>query len=227
MSLIGALLTGDGVPTVFSSMAQCEQYLLIGDIDTANPLEGLTVEIGGQPFIQITDQQALLTAYAKWMNAIAGGGVVGLMFRLATGCIKRTTTFRLTNAGVTTPNIYAFSDNDFGVPFVATTEAIKASSYMDFEKFSALFLIATNVSSAQINFASGRKETITAVELAALFVANNRQQAEANGLLGTATILDNRDQSITSIRIFVSVETVVLIAKIPDAAFKMIKAATA
>lgn len=137
MSQIGTLTTGAGVATIFSGQAQCEEYLLLGDVDTANPLQGISVEIDGTPFINIQNSEPLVGAFFKWMSQTVAGAV-GLCFKLATGMIPKNTTYRLINNGVTTPTVKVFSDSKGGVPFIATTKGINASSFEDFRKFSAL-----------------------------------------------------------------------------------------
>lgn len=223
MAQIGTLTTGAGVVTVIAGQSQCEEYIVIGDVDTANPLQGLTVEIDGTPFIQIS-VQALITAYAKWLMEVAGT-VVGLMLTIATGSIRKNTTYRFTNAGATTPAIFAYSDSRNGIPFVVTSKTINPSSYEDFEKFSALFITApANIQSAELVFQDGHKATMSAVELDAYFTLNN--QAETDGRLGGVTVIDNRQGNIQSVRIFcVTTALNVLVAKLPNEAFQALKEA--
>ncbi len=223
MSQIGTLVTGAGVTTVISGQAQCESILLIGDITTANPLQGLQVEIGGTPFINIQGNQTLLTAIAKWRPQ-PDNGAIGSAFVIATGKIPKQTNYKLTNAAATTPAIYAFSDNDNGVPILAGTKQINASSYDDFDSFSALFIgTPANLTSAEIVFMNGTKTTLTPVEVDALY--NLKEPADASGRLGGVTVIDNTDQSIKSVRLYCSAANTIAIVKVPDAAFKVLKAA--
>lgn len=219
-SLLGALITGAAVQTTFAGQAQMNNYIVIGDVDTANPLTGLSVEVDGTPFINIANSAALLTAFFKWQMETAGAGVVGLMFKIGTGAINKNTTYRFTNGGATTPNIYVYSDAPNGVPFIATTKQVNINSFEDFSKFSALFLFdPANISSLEILFTSGWKATISAIEAAAYFAFFN--QSETNGFLGTALVIDNTNQSIAAVRVFAGGTAVtVLIAKVPDAAFQ-------
>jgi len=223
MSLLGALITGAGVQTTFSGQSQMDNYIVIGDADTSNPLQGLSVEVDGTPFISIANAANLLGAFFKWQMEVVGS-VIGLMFKVGTGSIKRNTTYRFTNAGATTPNIYVFSDAPAGVPFIATTKQINISSYEDFNKFSALFLtLPASVSSLEIVFRNGHKATMTIEEANALFSLNN--QAEADGLLNAVSVINNSDQAITSVRVFAGATAVtVLIVKLPDAAFQALQA---
>lgn len=218
MSVIGSLITGAGVQTTFSGQAQCDEYIVLGDVGTANPLSGITVEVDGTPFINIANSAPLVGAYAKWMSEFCGTAV-GVMFKVSTGMIPRNTTYRFTNAGVTTPTIRVFSDSKGGVPFVATTKNINISSFEDFSKFSALFVtLPANISSVEIVFADGHKATMTSQEVDALF--NLKNQTEAAGQLNACTVIDNTDQSIQSVRIFAGATALtVLIVKLPQGAF--------
>jgi len=220
MSQIGTLVTGAGVQTVISGQSQLEEYLVIGGVDTANPLQAIQVEVDGTPFITI-NSQALITAYAKWLMQTAGAAV-GLMLKLATGMIKKNTTYRLTNSAATTPAIYAFSDSKNGIPFIATSKTINPASYEDFEKFSALFLsVPANVSSLEVVFADGHRATMSIVEAAAMF--SLRFEAETSGYLGGVLVIDNTNQNIVGVRVFcVTTAVSVLVVKLPNEAFKIL-----
>jgi len=222
--LLGALLTGAGNVTTFAAQAQTESMIVIGDVDTTNPLRGLSVEIDGIPFFNIpATNVALISAYAKWAVNIVGT-VVGLVFKFATGRVPRSTTYRLTNDGATTPNIYAYSDADNGFPIICATKQINASSYEDFVKFSALFVgTPANLTSAEIVFTNGYRATLTQFELEALFAMKN--PTETNGDLAAVTIIDNRDKSIASCRLYCSAANTILVAKLPDGSFEEIKKA--
>jgi len=212
------LITGAGITTTISGQAQTDQYLLIGDVDTTNPLQGLQVEVDGTTFINI-QSAVLITAYMKWLMETAGT-VIGLLIKTATGSIKRNTTYRLTNAGATTPAIFSFSQegNGQGVPLVASTKGINASSYDDFSQFSALMIdVPANVSTMEIIFADGTKSTLTPVEADALFALTN--QSEANGRLGGVTVLDNTNQNIKTVRINTTAAVTILVVKLPQAAY--------
>jgi len=224
MAQIGTLLTGAGVQTVIAGQSQCDQFILLGTVGTAMPLSGLQVEIDNQPFFNVTNNATLLTAISKWMmETINGTGIVGVLLKVATGRIGRNTTFRLTNAGATTPAIFAWSDVEAGAPIVAGTKNINPSSYEDFSKFSALFIgTPANLSTAEFQFSNGARATMTGVEVDAMFSINN--QTEAGGELGGISVIDNRDQSITSVRLnIITAATTIAQTKLPDAAFKVLQ----
>ena len=223
---IGTLTTGAGVTTVISGQAQCESVLVIGDVGTANPLRGLQVEVDGNSYINIVDNATLLSAYSNWMMAFVNT-VMGVAFKIATGRIPKSTTYRLTNNAATTPAIYAFSDNADGVPFVCGTKGINVSSNETFTKFSALFIgTSANVAQYDVVFTNGYSTTLTDVEMRAMFAMKN-PATEALGAFDGITVIDNRDQTIEAIRVSTNAGaggTTVLIAKILDAAFKILKA---
>jgi hypothetical protein len=199
MAQIGTLASGAGVVTSFNGLSQLDEFMLIGDVDTTNPLQGLTVEVNGETLINIQNQ-ALITAFSKWLMETVGS-VVGLLLKFSTGRIKGNTNIRLVNSGATTPAIFAFSDSDGGRPFLVATEVILPGSYSDYSGFSALFLSApANVQQAVVTFADGFQTIMTAVELAAYFSITN--QSETDGFLGGVVVIDNSAGNIQSVRIF-------------------------
>jgi hypothetical protein len=214
MAQIGTLTGGAGVVTSFNGLTQLDEFLVVGDSDTANPLQGLTVEVNGETLINI-QVQALITAFGKWLMEM-NGSTVSTMIKVATGRIKGSTNIRLINAGATTPAVYAFSDSDGGLPFISATEVILAGSYSDYSGFSSLMISApANVQSAIVTFADGYTATVTPVELAAYFSLENN--SEADGYLGGVLVVDNRSNRISSIRIFATGANVnVLKVQIPN-----------
>lgn len=224
MSLIGQLAGGAGVVTTIAGQAQADQYIVLGDCDTANPLQGFSVEVDGNTYINI-QTATLINAFMKWMmESISGTGVVGLMLKIATGFIRKNTTYRFVNSGVTTPNIFAFSDSVDGVPVEANTKTINANSFEEFDKFSALFLeTPANIDSVDVFFSDGGRTKMTIAEIDAWFALNN--QAEANGELGGVSVIDNTELMIKSVRINTNAvgACTVLKAKLPNAAFQVLK----
>jgi hypothetical protein len=199
MAQIGTLTSGAGVTTSISGLSQLEEFLVIGDADTAMPLQGLTVEQNGETLFNCQNQ-ALLGAFAKWLQEICGA-VVGLMFKLATGRIKGSTNLRLINSGATTPGIFAFSDSDGGRPVLGGQEVILAGSNTEFTSFDALFITApANIQQAVVTFSDGFQTIMTPAEIGAYFSLNN--QAEADGYLNGCAVIDNSKKNIQSVRLF-------------------------
>lgn len=218
MSQVSTLLSGAGVVTVVAGQSQADQYILIGDADTPPPITAFSVEVDGTPIINIQAAQALIQAFSQWQMETCGTNV-GYLLKISTGLMKGNTTYRFTNAGATTPGIFVFSEAQDGIPIVATTVSINASSYMPFEKFSALFLgTPANVTSLEFLFKDGTKSTMTTAEAAALF--NIYNQASTDGLLSAVCVIDNTRQNIVNVKVNTGAGTcVVLMAKLPDEAF--------
>lgn len=199
MPQIGTLLTGAGNPTVIAGQNQLDQYLLLGDVDTANPLQGLRVDVGGQTIFNIDNAATLLTALSKWMTEFAGTSV-GVLFKLSTGIIKGNTTYRLINAGATTPAIFAFSEASNGTPLFTIAQQINQLSTLEFEKFFALFIqTPANVSGIEVEFTDGTVQTWVPAEADAFFALFN--QAETDGRLGGVTVIDNTEQKFSRVKI--------------------------
>lgn len=223
MPQIGTLLTGAGVVTPIVNQSQCDSVITIGDVDTANPLQGITVEVDGVAFINIQSAATLVTAFMKWLNNLAPS-VVGMCLKVATGKISRNTNYRFTNAGATTPAIQAYSDNGDGVPVIAGTKGINALSYEDFTKFSALMIqTPANVSAVDVVFTNGHKQTMSVIDLDTLY--NMQRSGEADGRLGGVTVIDNTGSTIKAVRIYATTAVVILIVKLPDASFDAMKEA--
>lgn len=219
MAQISTLLTGAGVQTNITGQAQCEGFLVIGDVDTTNPLQGIIVEIDGVTFINI-QAAALIAAFAKWGTKFVNT-IVGLVFPLATGRVNGRTNIRLTNSGATTPAIFNFSDAPNGVPIMATTVSINALSYQDFQNFSALMIqTPANVNNIEITFSNGHKDTLTIAEVDALLAL--KIATEGDGRLGGVSVIDNSDQTIRNVRINATTAVNVLMVKLPDNAFALL-----
>lgn len=220
MAQIGTLGSGAGVQTNLVGLAQIDSYVVIGDVDTTNPVQGLQVEIDGVTFINI-GAQALITAFAKWQSKFVNT-VVGLVLKIATGRINLKSNLRLTNSGATTPAILNFSDANNGIPVLATTVSINALSYQDFNRFSALFIqTPASVATVEITFNDGHRDTLTMAEVDALF--SMQFEAEADGRLGGVSVIDNTDQSIANVRVNATTAVNVLQVKLPDNAFQALQ----
>jgi len=211
-TLIGLLLTGATVVTTFAARDHCDQYIMLGDVDTTMPLAGIQVEVGGKSRINLTGSQPLVNAFAKFMMQLAGAGVLGMTLRIATGRIDQTTTYKLTNNGATTPNVYAWSEarkTGGQTPAVLdlATVGIQPASYEDFRDFSVLFITSSaNVGSIDIDYADGHTESgLTVLECDAMLAMDI--QTEANGRLdAVVTTISNMpihtgDNPITRVRV--------------------------
>lgn len=222
MGQIGTMITGAGVVTPLVGQTSCPQSIYLGDVDTANPLQGLQVEVDGQPFINIINNASLVNAYAKWLQEPLAGGTNGLLLPIATGKIEKNTTLRLTNNGATVPVIRAFSEEGEGVPLIVATTGINALSGQDFINFSGLIIdLPANVNNIEIVTTDGHRETWTVQDADAYY--NKYHASETDGRLGGCTVIDNRDGKFASVRINTVTALTVLIAKLPDGAFNALR----
>lgn len=202
MSRLTTLITGAGIQTPVNSLTQLDNIIVIGDVDTAFPLQALKVDIDNDTKIFI-NSAPILGAFAKWMNNIVGT-VVGLALKIGSGRVYgRNIAVTLTNNGVTTPVVYAFSDDDNGEIFEATTVVVNANSYVDLDRFSSVMVASptTTVSSVEVQFTNGCKTTIGVEEAAALFVSMGNA-AETDGFLNGCLVFDNRFEKISKLRIY-------------------------
>lgn len=201
MGQIATLVTGAGVNTPVTGQSQLENNIVIGDIDTAMPLQGLKVVVGGKTTIDIQGSVPLVSVFSKFMQRVSGA-VVGLVIKIASGrLVAPGSSVIFTNSGVTTPNIFAYSDKSNGVAIEAVTQGINALSNQTFRNFAGLFITpAANVASFDVIFADGTQQSMTAIEADALFASKN--DTEADGRLNSVvTGFDNRDLSISEVKV--------------------------
>lgn len=224
MSKLGTLLTGAGVQTTFAGQSQLDSYIVIGSVSTPTPISGLSIEVDGKSFINLTGVQTLLAAYAKWkMKAVQASAIVGIFLRIATGRIIKNTTYKFTNAGATTPDIYVYSDAEQGIPAEVATATINGNSNQTWTAFSALFIqTPANVLTYEVVFQNGYAVTLTTFEADSYFA--QQYDSETSGELGGVSVIDNSDQKYRSIKINTTVNPlVVMMAKMPDAAWNVLK----
>lgn len=222
-TLIGALVTGAGVVTTFSGRAACDQFIMIGDADTANPLTGLQVDIDGESIINITGNANLVTCFMKFMKQMTAS-TVGLLSVIATGKTGKNATYKFTNAGATTPNIFAFSQAASGYPIRAAVKGINANDWQEFTKFSALFIHpSANVGSIDIEFENGHREPgLTVAEVDSLLMVTDNTEANAR-LDSASTVIDNRPflgNQIKKVRVNATTAVSVCVVKLDDQDYK-------
>lgn len=216
--IVAALTTGAGVNTTVGPQAQLEGNILIGDIDTAMPLQGLKVVVDGSTKIDVQGSQPLVSTLAKFAQLIAGA-VVGLILKVATGRVYKNSTITLTNGGATTPAVYAWSDSQNGVPLEAQTDGILALQNKTYSDFSGLFVTpAANVGSFDVDFADGTSQNMSVVEADAMF--SQSSQTEANGRLdAVVTGFDNRGRNISQVKVNATTAVTVMIVRLPQEYF--------
>jgi hypothetical protein len=217
--LLSALTTGAGVSTVTPSQSQVESDVLIGDIDTAQPCQGIKVNVDGDTTMDVQNSQPLVSVLSK-LSQLITGTVIGLVLKIATGrvfCKSCVVTF--TNSGATTPAVYWSSQKGVGQPgrlIRARTTTINPNSNQTFNKGDYAYLAVTNpanINSFDFTFTDGTQQNMSGVEVDALFAKNN--ETEANGRLdAVVTTIDNTKQNIQSVRINVGATAVTVMTVI-------------
>jgi len=222
MSRIGTLVTGAGIVTPITGLSYVDPYIVLGDIDTASPLTGLQVDIGGENTINIVGSTPLVAAFSKFMNDFCGT-IVGLVIKIATGRIYKPASLRFTNGGATVPDIYNFTDGGNGVPIRAISQGINALSNQVFDKFTALMITpSANVGNVDFQYKDGTSVTMTIAEVDALFALKN--PSEANGRLdAVVSTIDNRMGEIEWVRINATTAVTVLVVKFSDPDFTLLR----
>lgn len=217
--LIAALTTGTGVNSVTPNQSQVESDVVIGDIDTAMPIQGLKVNIDGDTTIDVQGSQPLISVLSKLSQFMTGSGIIGLIIKIATGrlfCNAAQITF--TNAGATTPTVYWYSmrggmmkGGANGVPIRARTVSINPSTSQIYNGTDFAYLAVTNptnITSFDFTFADGStQQNVSVIETDAMFAKSN--ETEANGRLDAlVTCIDNSRRNITTVRINVAATAV-------------------
>jgi len=225
MGKIGTLNAGNNVDTIFSANTQLEEYLQIGAFGADNVIKSISVEIDGTSFINIKNAQNFIQAWTMWLMGANQSGDAGMngTLMLSTGKIQRPTTITLTNSGDSTPDIFAYSDSNNGVPFLVTGTNINPSSYADYDKFSALFLASdAGLDYAEIVFSDEHKAKLTATELNSFFARFN---PNSTGKLNGLTVIDNTRQNIQQVRLYTAeaAALTVYVVKLPNEAFPILK----
>lgn len=221
--LLTTLLTGAAVPTSMNPLSQVESNILIGDVDTAMPLRGLSVKIGGRTTIDIQGSQPLMSVLAKFCSNISAA-VVGLVLKIATGRINREgSSIVFTNDGVTVPQIFAHSLESNGEPIEAATSAIVALDNRSYRDFSGLFITpAANIASFDVIMADGTSQPMSVAEADALFSLTHPTQADGR-LDAVVTGFDNRAGLFKSVRVYATTAVTVMLVKLPDSYFATLK----
>jgi hypothetical protein len=198
MAKIGNLVTGDNSVATFD-LSWVPQFILIVGITTANVVKALNIIIDGTT-VQSVSGTSLIGAMMKYLQE-SNNGVIGLMWKISSGFVGgQTCQINLTNSAANTNEVRAFSGRKKGVPYLAGMKPVQINTSVVFSGFTALFFDATNFDFAQITFADGHNERLTAVELAALF--NLENQCDANGLLNGIHVIDNKLGNIVKAEIY-------------------------
>ena len=221
--LLTTLITGAAVNTSLNPISQVESNILIGDVDTAMPLRGLSVKVGGKTTIDIQGSQPLMSVFAKFCSNISAA-IVGLVLKIATGRINAEgSSIVFTNDGATVPQIFGHSFESAGVPIEAATSAIVALDNRKYSDFSGLFITpAANVNYFDVEMEDGTNQPMTVVEADAAFSLSHPTQADGR-LDALVTGFDNRDRKYKSVRVYATTAVTVLLVKLPDSYFASLK----
>ena len=198
MSQQSTMIANDNAVTTIDR-SYTPQYVLIGAVDTDNPVKKLEVSIGGNDFQNLTGQTAVQAFSKLNMQGLLGADVkVGQVFRIANGFNGyQTSQIRLTNSGITTPAVYYFSmrkADGKNVPFepvMAGQETIQETDSKVFQGtgFTHLIFDATNLDYVNIDYVDGHSEKMSSAELCARFAM--LEVSDADGKLAGLQVIEN------------------------------------
>lgn len=199
MSRIGALTTGAGIESIFN-LSYVPEFILVGTTDTDLPLTRVSVSVAGEDFQNINGQSLAQADSKINMEGILGADVkVGQLYQVADGLLPgQTCQIRLTNAGATAPDIYAFSTSKGTKVLSKGTVTVKNNDHEMFSNFQALVFDPSNLDYAQVTWADGTNEKMSGPELNAVFSFLNT--SDADGDLAGLLVLNN------SLGIFLNVD---------------------
>jgi len=194
MSQIGTLTTGAGIVTTIN-LQYVPEFIVIGTAFANNVLSGISWNISGQEQVNISGAVST-NALAKFKNrGTLTNQTVNTIYSTGFGYIpNKQFQIRLTNAGVTTPAIYAFS-RQFGNGRVLTAsqQVVIDGANQGFSNFLGLQFLATNVARVDLTFRNPRtnesySDSFLPAEVNALFGLDNISE---DGVLSTLSVLDN------------------------------------
>lgn len=189
MSRIGALVSS---ASQTFDLSYLPQFIQVGDPNNADAFDGLTVVSRGVTLIQLTNDAQIRALMQLEAEVIAAGASteLGSRLMLADGRINGASTVTIGNAGVTTTDVYQNSTGQ-SVANVArrvSVTPVVANGNVTFEGFDVLYFLPTNFSRAQVTFANGWQEEMTAAELQGLYNAN--RNTEASGLVNGFVVVE-------------------------------------
>jgi hypothetical protein len=182
MSQIGVLTASTS--TLFN-LDYLPERLLVSDIDKNALVSNLSVVCAGRQLMSIT-AAARIAALGKFdQGAFLGTSqLTPNWLRLAATRINKAATINVTNAGATTPSVYAASTMKGNIARTAVEQTINASANQTFTEFEALIFDASNLLRVNLTFADGFNDDFSPVEIDALFASENVTDADGklNGL---------------------------------------------
>lgn len=194
MSQIGTLTTGAGVVTTIN-LQYVPEYIICGSSSANTVLSGISWNISGNEQVNVSGAVSV-NALAKFKNrGTLTNQTVNTIFSTGFGYLpNKQFQVRLTNAGATTPAIYAFS-RQFGNNRVLTAsqQVVIDGANQSFSNFLGLQFLPTNVSRVDLTFRNPRTgaaftDSFLPAEINALFGLDNISE---DGVLSTLAVLDN------------------------------------
>jgi hypothetical protein len=194
MSQIGTLTTGAGVVTTIN-LQFVPEFIFVGTSFTNSVLSGLAWNVGGKELVNLSGANPV-NAFAKFKNTPdVSTGIITNVFATGMGYLaNQQFQLRLTNAGATTPAIYAFSRRrGNGQVLTASQQVVLDAANQRYSNFLSLMFDATNVARADITFRKAKTsesftDSFEPEELKTLFGLDNPNEA---GLLASLTVIDN------------------------------------
>ncbi len=204
-SLVGVMTTGAGVVTPID-LPFVPSIILVGTVDVDLPVQGITTSIGGKNTQEITDQTVIQALSKLFMQGLLGADVkVAQIWKVANGQIdlKDGQKFRinLENAGATTPNVYAYSEQ-FGNRAIAVgQDSINARGNAIIQGVTALLFEDSNFSKADITYNDGHVESdLSLVELASILAQD--EVCDADGKLAGVNVINFASNGISSVKLY-------------------------
>lgn len=196
MSQIGTLIGGAGVVTTIN-LQYVPEFIVVGSSFTPTDvdLDAISWNVSGQELVNINGNAAL-NAFAKFKgNGDLVNQIITQIFQTGFGYLgNQQFQVRFTNAGATTPDIFAFSRRRGNSRVLtAAQQVVLDGANQRYSGFLALMFDATNVTRVDMTFKNAAtKETftdsLTPAELATLFGLDNISE---DGLLSALTVIDN------------------------------------
>ena len=197
MSKVATLGAGAGVDTVIN-LSYVPEFIQIGSSSDNVPITDFSVAVSGRDIINIVGN-ALISAYAKWLLKTSqtnlGAQTIPSVLKIGDGLVSdKTAQVSMTNAGGTTPDIFAWSTSQGSELLTAGTETLQALSNRIFEAFEALMFDPVNVDYADVVYVDGTIQKMEVSELQAM--AAFSLDTEQNGMLSSILVVDNIDGRI-------------------------------
>lgn len=194
MSQIGTLTTGASVVTTIN-LQYVPEFIIVGNSFTDASLSGVSWNVSGKELVNVAGANPVYAFGRFKNNGDLTNQVVNTIFTTGYGYLpNQQFQLRLTNAGVTTPAIYAFSRRrGNGRVITASQQVVINGANQRYSNFLALQFLQTNVSRIDIEWKNAQtgetfSDSLLPAEINTLFGLDNISEA---GLLSSQAIIDN------------------------------------